>query len=379
MAIEDFVQSLLLGQAAKQEIAAADPYARGSNFFNNQLGGAVQQAAQNPTYSTKDKLIAGLVTGLIGGGFDGLSADYQGRAKSAYDQVLTDSMAGTPTVERPGVLDKSIFATAQNQGSVFRTMQALKQGDAERQLLGEIEKQRILKTDPSIIIGDAAAEGAKKLAGLKAENDFWGSQNSPVSEVGGDTSKVKTLADLNPASPQYKQLQAIMAEEDSARNELLTATKYPAIQKLQTTSTALSQLKNIKDLDTASSDIPFATLFIGGLDGSVVREGEYARVAGANPIFDNFRNQLEGALNGKSSLGVGIKKQMYNELVKTQKGLLAEALNQSKPRLDTALSRGANAARVMPFDAEMTFDEMPIEAAGNVITAPDGQEYQFVD
>lgn len=167
------------------------------------------------------------------------------------------------------------------------------------------------------------------------------------------------LGGQDPNSPAYKAQQAVKSEEDAARNELLTGSKYPAIQKLQVTSTALSQLKNIKDIDSASSDIPFATLFIGGLDGSVVREGEYNRVAGANPLLAKFQNQIESALNGKSTLGVNIKKQMYNELVKTQKGLLAEALVQASPRLATALGRGAEAKNVLPFDPKMTFDELP--------------------
>lgn len=166
----------------------------------------------------------------------------------------------------------------------------------------------------------------------------------------------------NPNSPAFKAAQLIKAEEDSARNELLTASKYPAVAKLQNTSTALAQLKNIKDINTASSDIPFATLFIGGLDGSVVKEGEYARVSGANPLLAKFQNQIEGALNGTSTLGVDIKKQMYNELVKTQKGLLGEALIQASPRLNTAITRGGLAKNILPFDPEMTFDEIKSSA-----------------
>lgn len=181
---------------------------------------------------------------------------------------------------------------------------------------------------------------------------------------------------LNPDSPAAKNAAAIKAEEDAARNEILTATKYPAVNKFNTTSTALAQLKNIKDLDTASSDIPFATLFIGGLDGSVVREGEYARVQGANPFLDKFRNQLEGALNGTSTLGVDIKKQMYSELQKTQKGLFAEALLQTAPRIATATQRGANAKNILPFDPNMQFEEPATITGAATSEVPPGMKLQ---
>lgn len=178
-------------------------------------------------------------------------------------------------------------------------------------------------------------------------------------KIAGMEADAKTQAELearrkfygagieDPESPQAK-------EADAARQEIA---KLPAVTKLNTTSAALAQLKNIKDLNTASSDIPFATIFIGGLDGSVVREGEYARVAGANPFLDKYRNALEGALNGTSVLGVDIKKQMYQELVQTQKGLFDASVEQSAPRLATAIARGVkNPKTVLPFDPDMTFE-----------------------
>jgi hypothetical protein len=175
----------------------------------------------------------------------------------------------------------------------------------------------------------------------------------------GDNTTGAPGAELLPNSPQFLNKKRVQDEEDAARNELLTGSKYPAVQKFNMTTTALSQLKDIKDLNTASSDIPFATLFIGGLDGSVVKEGEYARVAGANPLLAKFQNQIEGALNGTSTLGVDIKRQMYGELVKTQKGLHAAALLEAMPRVSTAKSRGADPINVLPFPVDMKFDEGP--------------------
>lgn len=196
-------------------------------------------------------------------------------------------------------------------------------------------------------------------------DNLLGSQASPVSadtaaptgQATGQNSQIPKLGiDDIPDSPFYQKKKDTRAEEDAARKDIAA---LPSVQKLNVVSTALAQLKNIKDIDTSSSDIPFATLFIGGLDGSVVREGEYARVQGANPFLDKFRNQLEGALNGKSSLGVDIKKRMYQELIQTQKGLVAESTREATPRLNVALGRGAKDQQtVLPFDPNMQFDEL---------------------
>lgn len=211
----------------------------------------------------------------------------------------------------------------------------------------------------SAILKKAQSDAQEAQTEKKFNSDLLAKLLGKKAEIVGEDAGYKALGQggENPNSPAFKATKAIKDEEDAARNEILTATKYPAVSKLQTTSTALSQLKNIKDLNTASSDIPFATLFIGGLDGSVVREGEYARVAGANPFLDKFKNQLEGALNGTSTLGVDIKRQMYNELQKTQKGLAAEAILQTGPRLATAVQRGADPKNILPFDPNMSFEE----------------------
>lgn len=190
-----------------------------------------------------------------------------------------------------------------------------------------------------------------------------------VNKVFGDREKQKILGQIEgqkagygmtsgaelPDSPQAKASKLAREEEDAARKEI---SSFPAVQKLNTTSTALAQINKMKDLDTKSSDIPFATIFIGGLDGSVVKEGEYARVAGSNPFLTKYRNLFESVLNGKSELGVDIKRQMYQELAASQKDLLDEAMRQAKPRLDTALARGASQSRVLPFDPQMQFGAM---------------------
>lgn len=138
----------------------------------------------------------------------------------------------------------------------------------------------------------------------------------------------------------------IREEEDAARKEI---NALPAVQQYQVASSAISRIEKLASIDTGSSDIPFATLLIGGLDGSVVKEGEYNRVSGANPFFEKFKNQIEGALNGTSKLGVDVKKQMLEEFKASTADLYSEAQKQASVRLGIAEGRGANRANAFPL------------------------------
>lgn len=277
-------------------------------------------AAKFDTSTWKPSTTAGVLAaqGFLGSILNGLGqrneADQMNKVASVLPALYSDPIS----VSAPEGVDPGAFG-ALKASAIARNSKG--QSAALSDLMNKVLGVRLA--------GQTAAEEAKgKILGANAAYGIGNIQN--------------------PDSP-------IAKEEDAARNEILTAAKYPAVAKLQTTSTALSQLKDIKDLNTASSDIPFATLFIGGLDGSVVREGEYARVAGANPFLEKFRNQLEGALNGTSTLGVDIKRQMFGELQKTQQGLLGEAIIQTAPRIATAKARGADPAKIYPFDPNMSF------------------------
>ena len=130
--LEDLAQYIVMGDANKQ-IAAEDPYAG--------LGGLgdamIQVVAKDQGHSLKEKLIAGLATGLFGGIFKGMSDSYQGRARDAYQDVLLNTIQGNE-IERPDVLSNSIFRNAKDQGSIFNISQALQQKQAEQELQSKI-------------------------------------------------------------------------------------------------------------------------------------------------------------------------------------------------------------------------------------------------
>jgi len=333
-ALEDLAAMLAQGQAAASApdvgklIAQENPYLKlqqAPDFISQNLVKLAQDP--NGTYKTRDLMIGGLLSGLLSGGLGTIGADYSNTLADRYQNVLQQAALGQ-TPEDTGDLSPALFGAAKNQGqSVF-----------SKNLLDKIKRGQDIQ--------DAGLKKqAETIGGIQGENAAYG--------VTGGT---------NPNSPLSK-------EADAARQEI---DKLPVVQKLKTTNTSIAQMAPFASIDTASSDIPFATLFIGGLDGSVVREGEYNRVAGSNPLLAKFQNLLEGALNGTSKLGVDIKQQMLNELKTSQQTLLDEANKQALPRLTTALSRGVkNPLDVLPYDPNMKFDIQQKQAAP-IVTSTGG-------
>lgn len=109
---------LLSGQGGNEAIAASDPYLEFKQA-PDAISELIIKESANPAYSTRDKIIAGLVSGLVSGGFEGLSNDYQSRAQSAYGDSLID-MVGGRKPERPSVLTPSIFSQASQQADIFK-------------------------------------------------------------------------------------------------------------------------------------------------------------------------------------------------------------------------------------------------------------------
>lgn len=326
----------------KQE-AANNTYSQiGSAILNSNVSQPVTAGSAGTNFATN------LLKGLLGGGLAAYGNVENQRYTEGIQDVLLPRLRGEATVANEN-LSESDVSRLSRSADIFKAAQA---------------------EDRASLFADLKMKAVG--AGMSKEAEMTGEFNARKSIFGGDL-----LSD--PESPQYKVNLAKQAEEDAARKEI---SALPAVQKYNTTSTALSQLKNIKDLDTASSDIPFATLLIGGLDGSVVREGEYSRVAGSNPFLAKYQNLLEGALNGTSTLGVEIKKQMFNELTQTQMGLLDEANRSSAPRIATALSRGAETSKAMPFDPRGILPDdnetaaIPAERPKTTESVPPGMKLQ---
>lgn len=116
--LEDLIAAMALGDKQKAAIAADDPYSKFSGLGTQ----TIQASLSTPGLSNRDRIIGAVLGGLGGGLAQGLSDDYQGRALTAYNDVLNGTRDGL-AVEQPSVLSPSIFAAAKEQGSIWKQLQ----------------------------------------------------------------------------------------------------------------------------------------------------------------------------------------------------------------------------------------------------------------
>lgn len=127
--LEDLVSLLVAGEAEKKAIAESDPYLE-FQAIPDQIG---KIALQSQTGSTKDKVIAGLLSGILSGGAGALSEDYQTRAKDAYEGVL-GALASGQEVQKPDVLPSSLFSSAKDKMQLFGLLDRAREIDQNKKL-----------------------------------------------------------------------------------------------------------------------------------------------------------------------------------------------------------------------------------------------------
>ena len=204
--IEDLVASLLGGDIAKPDFSADDPYLPYAGIANSLTQAIGSEGAKQ--FSTRDRILGSLITGLAGGAAQGFSSDYQNRAKDAYKEVAVKKALGLDT-DRPNVLSADLFKNASSTGDLFRVKSDLAKQQAAEDLVNAVKKERLIKT-----------------AGILGENDAYG---------------FATGAE-NPNSPQYKISQAERTRQDSLDKEIRgLETDYTT--KLTTGPTAQSLLE----------------------------------------------------------------------------------------------------------------------------------------
>lgn len=117
--LEDLIQAMALGQKQQSAIAADDPY----DDFSSLGQQTIQASLSTPGLSSRERIIGAILGGIGGGLAQGLSSDYRGRALSAYNDVLSASRTGQE-IEQPSVLSPSIFAQAQQEGTIWKQLQS---------------------------------------------------------------------------------------------------------------------------------------------------------------------------------------------------------------------------------------------------------------
>jgi hypothetical protein len=146
--LDDLMTFLAIDQAKQKSIAEADPYIGGANIADS-LGQAI--VSSGPNFSTRDKMIGGLLTGFLGGAATGASADYRSRAEKSFQDVVLGGLGGQQ-VERPSVLSSGLFGQAQNQSNLFKINRTLQLADAANKMqmegqLAELKGQQDLKNE----------------------------------------------------------------------------------------------------------------------------------------------------------------------------------------------------------------------------------------
>lgn len=122
-------QALTNANTAAQK---SSPYADFTNL-SDQIGNVIVQQAAQRKASTQDAILAGLLTGLVGGGAQNLTNSYVTKQDSLARDVLASSLAGNE-MERPTGMSPSVFSGIQNAGTLFQGQRALDIQDEQRKL-----------------------------------------------------------------------------------------------------------------------------------------------------------------------------------------------------------------------------------------------------
>lgn len=376
----DDLAALLVGGPSQQALAEDDPYL-GFQAIPDQLGGLIlganarDQATGKPQFSTKDRIIGGLLTGLLSGGAKSLSDDYQSRATDAYTGVL-NSMLGGGEVAKPDVLPESLFRDAQKQATIFKVVQGLKDRAATQEYdltrAGKVQDALlsagyVTSTDesgkPKVVKIDALDPTEqvrlKKIAEIKAENEAYG---------GG--------IDENPNSPQYKLTKDKETDLENIRKEFQGQQTYKDFVVSEKGYRSL--LKAIED-PYSTSDLELVRGAIQAIEpGMAVREGEAAAAEKSGSIPDQWKAAINKSLTGGTGLAPEIREgilriaqRRYDEQARAfnidRESYLTQAERKKLPNPSEISTRGPAS-----FSDDL-MKELRSAPSQKIITAPDGR------
>lgn len=308
--LTDLAALLVGGGGADKAIAAEDPYLEFQGI-PDQIGQLILGANQRdektgkPVFSTTDRIIGALLSGIVSGGAHSLSEDYQSRAQDAYQKTLLTALSGQePT--KPEVLPEAIFRDAKKQANVFKVVSGLQDKEAARKYnlerAGKVQDAYLQagmvpdRIDPSSgevlykqkdDLDPASLAKQKKIAEIQAENEAYG------------------LGNENPNSPKVK---ANAALEEQARNALRTTPIVTNFGDIK--ANFENMVANYKYNDRAST-IAFISSFARVLDpASTVREGEIKNAENTQSFFDSLGYKLSSLIDGTQQLKPTVKQEM---------------------------------------------------------------------
>lgn len=336
---EQLIASLLLG--AEKDALADSPFAPISSAADL-VGKTLIQAS--PHYGIGENILAGLLTGAVGGGADYLSHQY---ANNQND--LLQSVFANPTAGKPDGLSDSIFNKANAVRSIFKLENA---SDAQTAAAAARAKR-------NEFLFEETAKNPQKMKynlGLMAGGDPNASQ--PMATPGNQTGPGGTLDyndylkrfnyDEGAAKTAYERdltkPDRVADIEDKLRTQFLG---QKAVQEFTDVSKTLAILQAAQNDPGSVSDLDYIYGVAHALDpASIVRESDAGQVIDSQAIAPATLGRLNKFLAGDAAIRAG-GRQQFIDLVQRryeiQKGIV-DALGQQIG--DVGKSRGADPAKI---------------------------------
>jgi len=339
---QQLLASLLLG--AEKDAIATSPFAPISGAADL-VGKTLIQAS--PNYDLKDNLLAGLITGLVGGGSDYLSQQYANKQTGLLNDLVQGQAANPGSIfEKPEGLDSSLFNKAEAVQSIFdienrqdiaqqaRASSAALTNEILKSGLDNPEKTRRNLTVLGLRKGDATTTPGAQTPGIDPK-----SYDALAQKYRGNEALIEAELKQQIESPDRNK-----ATEDALRTQLLG---QKAIQNFTEISKQYAVLQQAYADPTAVSDLDYTFGVMKILDpDSIVRESEQGQIIQSQAIPSALLGQMNKVIQGKAVLDPTLRKSMLDlagRRYEIQKGI-AETLSKEFERMAT--ERGASAANV---------------------------------
>ncbi len=134
MATVDEIMAALA--SGNRGIAEQNPYT-GLTSTADQIGGLIVKSANKDNW--KEAAIASAISGLVGGGLNSLSSNYQMKKQKVYQDAVLDMIAGNQVDQ--GNLSGGLYDQAMSAADLFKVQQGVKQADEQRAIKNALMAQ----------------------------------------------------------------------------------------------------------------------------------------------------------------------------------------------------------------------------------------------
>lgn len=303
----NILASLLLG--AEKDALAESPFAPLSGAADL-VGKTLIQAS--PNFSTKDNMLAGLITGLVGGGTDFLSQQYANKQTGMLNDLVQGQAANPGSIfEKPGDLSDSLWNKAEAAQSIFEIENRQNIAAERRASQAALGKE----------IFNSALDNPEKTSRNLGVMGYGGTQTPGIEPGSMDALLQKHAGNTTAAEAEFKRTLEAPDLLKARRDEF---TKLPEVQVFKLADTGFKSMQKAFDDPMGTSDVELTRAAIQAIEpGLAVRMDDQQAIEQAPSIPAAWKAKLSGALEGKSQLDDGVRKGLmriaarrYNEHAK---------------------------------------------------------------